>query len=139
MAKCDVCGKPAGWLLDRCDACEDERQRKLQAKRGTNSTSLQLQSGLILVTLFRVIAIAQVLGGVILCAQLWPSEADLRIFGGRTIAYMPALTWSIAGFVSSLLFWAVGDGLLYLSEINRSLQRLTNSQVASTPPSDPPF
>ena len=73
-----------------------------------------------LVVVFRVLAALELLGGAILTVQLWPGEAKAG-YEWRAVAYVPALTWLSAGVVFGFLFWAIGDGLLYLRQIRDAL------------------
>lgn len=72
-------------------------------------------SGLTL--LLYIIGVLEIIGGIILCAKLWP-VAGHWLFSG----YMPALTWLFTGIISGVLFLAAGRGLDYLKEIRENIQ-----------------
>ena len=86
-----------------------------------------------LTVLFRIIAALEMIGGVMFCAQLWPGDPEPG-YTWKTAAYVPALTWLIAGFVFGLMFWALGDGLLYLRDI-RSILAESRATSAGAPQS----
>lgn len=69
-----------------------------------------------LTILFYVLAGLSLLGGIILCGQLWPDNPGYRN-GRETIAYLPSITWLTVGVVEFALFTAIGQGLFYLRQI----------------------
>ena len=66
--------------------------------------------------IFWIIAVLQMVCGVVLCAQLWPGEPEAG-YHWKAITYVPSLTWLTAGFISGFLFIAIGQALLYLRDI----------------------
>jgi len=70
-----------------------------------------------LTVLLYVIGVLEIIGGIILCAKLWPA-AGHWLFSG----YMPALTWLFTGIISGVLFLAAGQGLDYLKGLHDNIQ-----------------
>ena len=54
-----------------------------------------------------------ILGGIILCAVVWPGDPGSGYYWKAT-AYTPSMTWLFSGLVSGMLFFAVGSALTYL-------------------------
>ena len=69
-----------------------------------------------LIVLFYVLAGLSLLGGVILCAKLWPGDPG---YGSewKIIAYTPSFTWLTVGIVEFAFFTAIGQALTYLKQI----------------------
>ena len=101
----------SGAVADRGSISERSSQAQVHPKSETLPA---------LTVLFRIVAALEMVGGVSLCAELWPGNPEPG-YTWKTVAYVPALTWLIAGFVFGLLFWAIGDGLLYLRDIRAYL------------------
>lgn len=69
-----------------------------------------------LTVLFFVLAGLSLLGGLVLCGQLWPGDPGYgRVW--KTIVYIPSITWLTVGVVQFALFTAIGQGLSYLRQI----------------------
>jgi len=66
--------------------------------------------------IFYLISFLGLLGGIFFCIVLWPGDPG---FGKewKSIAYIPALTWLMAGIIECALFFAIGLGLKYLRAI----------------------
>ena len=79
----------------------------------------------ILAQTFRVLAVLEMIGGLILCALLWPGEPEPG-YKWQFAAYLGAITWISAGIIFGLLFLAVADGLRYLHDIREFLKRLAD-------------
>ena len=77
-----------------------------------------------LATVFRVLGVLEILGGIVICFVMWPGEARVG-YEWRAIAYMPALTWLIAGIIFGCLFLAVAEGLTYLCQIRDAVTKKT--------------
>jgi len=71
-----------------------------------------------------VLGALEILGGVILCVKLWPGEPEP---GYRWLftAYLPALTWLMAGIISGFFFFVVSAILTHLDRIRRTLEDFT--------------
>jgi hypothetical protein len=65
------------------------------------------------------LGVVEILAGLTLCAELWPSEPE-KGYVWRTTAYVPALTWLATGIISGCLSWALALGLAYLKGIYRN-------------------
>jgi len=74
-----------------------------------------------LASCFYVVGVLAIIGGIVLCSQLWPGKVDPG-YRWLTSAYMPALTWLFTGLLSGLFSFAVGAGLTYLKAIYENTQ-----------------
>ena len=71
-----------------------------------------------LTIVFYIVGVLEIIGGLILCMQLWPNPKELGYRSEyESTAYVPALTWLFAGLISGFLFFAVGEVLKYLHYI----------------------
>jgi len=64
------------------------------------------------------------LGGIILCVQLWPGEPRTG-YEWKTIVYIPSIIWLTVGIVESALFGAMGQVLIYLKKIVKNTKRMS--------------
>jgi hypothetical protein len=90
----------------------------------------------LLTTVFRGLAGLEMIGGLLACAALWPGTPELG-YTWKTVAYIPALTWLVAGFIFGFLFLALGEALLYLRDIRSRLRLLTLTADALVVPQQP--
>lgn len=132
---CEICGeKVTAWSarydasIVHCKKCFKTSIAKefinkklsdpsiLNSSPPDNSTLKESNDGhSFLSLLFFFLAGLSLLGGLILCALLWPGNP-----GGdewSTLAYIPAITSFTIGLVQFALFAAFGQGLHYLSQI----------------------
>ncbi len=70
-----------------------------------------------------VIGVLAIIGGIVQCITLWPSE-PFAGYQWLPTAYVPALTWLVAGLVSGILFFAVAAVLVYLADIRDYLRAI---------------
>jgi hypothetical protein len=70
-----------------------------------------------------LIGVLQIIGGIGLCVYLWPGEPQPG-YPWLPAAYVPALTWLVAGLVSGILFFAVAAVLVYLADIRDYLRAI---------------
>jgi hypothetical protein len=84
--------------------------------------------------LLSVIGALTILGGVILCIQTWPGDADAG-YSWKPIAYTASLTWLFSGIIAGVLFFAGAAALTYLRD-TRDLTRqiLSRLSVPETKP-----
>ena len=75
-----------------------------------------------LATAFRLFGVLEIVGGIILCALLWPGHSA-AVSDAGIIAYVPALTWLLGGVIFGCLFLAIAEVLTYLRQIRDSLAR----------------
>jgi hypothetical protein len=78
--------------------------------------------------LLSVIGALTILGGVILCVQTWPGDADAG-YSWKPIAYTASLTWLFSGIVAGVLFFAGAAALTYLRD-TRDLMRQILSRLS---------
>jgi hypothetical protein len=114
---CAACGKRNENTMDHCSNCK--------AKKSVAATSLGSQpmpepQEPTLAGVFRVLGLLEFMGGVLLCYLLWPGEAGSG-YQWRPLAYLPSLTWLMAGVIFGCLFLGVGQVLTYLCQIRDSL------------------
>jgi hypothetical protein len=80
--------------------------------------------------LLSVIGALTILGGVILCVQTWPGDADAG-YSWEPIAYTASLTWLFSGIIAGVLFFAGAAALTYLRDtrdlMKQILSRLSRS------------
>jgi vacuolar-type H+-ATPase subunit I/STV1 len=74
-----------------------------------------------LTAVFRVLAVLEMLGGIVLCNVFWPGEPEIG-YKWRVTAYVPAITWLTAGLVSGFLFLALANILHYLNDISVAMR-----------------
>lgn len=152
---CEICGeKVTQWSVRyeadvmHCKKCYKTSAAKefIDKKYSTPSTSNTSISSKFTVEkndieysflslLFFFLAGLSLLGGLILCGQLWPGDPGYRN-EWKTIAYIPAITWFTVGLVQFALFAAFGQGLHYLRQIvsnteepNKSIQPTANASA----------
>jgi hypothetical protein len=112
----------------RCDCGYDFATRQVAVRIPTvprRPAAPAIHAAPVLATVFRVLGTLEIIGGLIMCFSLWPGEAGSG-YEWRTTAYMPALVWLSAGIIFGCLFFAVAEGLTYLSEIRDAVSDLTN-------------
>tara|TARA_Y100000991_G_scaffold129747_1_gene97765 strand:+ start:1209 stop:1607 length:399 start_codon:yes stop_codon:yes gene_type:complete len=123
MAKCNKCGVSIPMMCSLCETCAE----KAEAEATTNfqdSRSPQfkeVQAGEVssyppLSILLFILAGLSMLGGMILCGQLWPGDPGYGM-EWQTAAYLPGLTALTVGLIQFALYTAVGLGLAYLKQI----------------------
>ncbi|AMJ86158.1 MULTISPECIES: hypothetical protein [Alteromonas] len=97
------------WFIDESeDASKPNTSSSIATDNNADSPPLTI--------LFYVLAGLSLLGGIILCSQLWPDNLGYRD-KWETIAYLPSITWLTIGIVEFALFTAIGQGLHYLRQI----------------------
>jgi hypothetical protein len=75
-----------------------------------------------------VVGVLDIIGGLVVCTQLWPGKPDAG-YEWLISAYIPALTWLGAGFVSGLFCFAAAAALQCLRDI-RSCARAMEDRLA---------
>jgi hypothetical protein len=78
--------------------------------------------------LLSVIGALTILGGVILCVQTWPGDADAG-YSWKPIAYTASLTWLFSGIIAGVLFFAGAAALTYLRD-TRDMTRQILSRLS---------
>ena len=70
-----------------------------------------------------ILGVLEILGGIVLCAKLWPGAPEP---GYRWLftAYIPALTWLAAGIISGFFFFVISAILTRLHNIQIVLETL---------------
>lgn len=68
---------------------------------------------------------------LILCAEFWPSSLN-NGKEWRMVAYIPSITWFIAGTFQSVLFISIGEGLHYLKRITSNTDPINNPIQSNT-------
>ena len=144
MDICITCGeRRAAFLSKECNPCMDIRMRKSFGSTRPSSADSFDQPAVgpgdvgysFLSLVFFLLAGLSLLGGIVLCSQLWPGDPG---YGKewKTLAYIPAITWLTAGIVQLSLFAAFGQGLHYLKQIvsntrkpNKSIQPTANASA----------
>ena len=95
----------------------DNENSTSDSSTSVKSTSVEknLEYSVLSLLLF-FLASLSLLGGLVLCVQLWPGDPG---YGNqwKTIAFIPAITSLSAGVVQLALFAALGQGLHYLKQI----------------------
>ena len=101
-----------------CGTCFDKNQAKELGfiNNALNPLATANSQVPILSIIFYVLALVGLLGGIILCINLWPGEPDYG-YGWKVAAYIPAITWLTVGVVQAALFAAIGQTLIYLQGI----------------------
>jgi hypothetical protein len=69
-----------------------------------------------LAILLVVVGCLDILGGIILCVNLWPGEARSG-YAWLAEAYIPAVTWLASGFVAGLFSFAAAAVVSHLKAI----------------------
>lgn len=79
---------------------------------------------------FYVIGAFEIASGVILCVFWWPGTfRDSVLYGSKLYGsnadfiYLPSFAALIGGFISGLLFFAIGSALEYLHIISKNLDK----------------
>ena len=92
-----------------------------------------------LAVLFVVVGCLDVLGGILVCAALWP-PAPPSGYESTSIAYVPALAWLVAGLVSALfaftlaaLIWRLDALRWRVESMQRSLSTIEAAVCKTTP------
>lgn len=133
---CEICGeKVTQWSaryeadVVHCKKCFETTEAKEFISKKYMDTSAKESSTLgksipdqnsteysFLSLLLFLLAGLSLLGGLVLCAQLWPDDPG---YGNewKMLAFIPAITWLTAGVVQFALFSALGQGLHYLRQI----------------------
>jgi hypothetical protein len=84
-----------------------------------------------LADVFYLLGFLQIVGGIVLCVELWPDSKALEAsYKYTTMAYIPALTWLSVGLVGGLLFFAVAEGLAYLNDIKQEIRQFRKKSPA---------
>jgi hypothetical protein len=115
---CAACGKRNENTLDHCTNCNAKKPAAATSSGSQPAPTPQVPT---LTELFRILGSLEIIGGVVLCCLLLPGEAGSG-YQWKTLAYLPSLTWLMAGVISGCLLLAVGEALRYLCEISDSLR-----------------
>ncbi len=100
-------------------------EREAQLRQVEHPWRLPNQRGIApaIVVALVLVGFLEMLGGVILCAALWP-EAPRYGQELPFAAYVPSLVWLIAGFVSAIFTFAIAAVVKYLADIRDRLREI---------------
>jgi len=120
--KCPYCRKDVASTAETCPHCHMRIAQFTSSRRFRPSNHAPPASPPVpgLAIIFRFLAVLEIIGGLVLCSELWPGEPRPE-YQWKTEAYIPALTWLMAGLISGCLFLAIAKALIYLSQISNSL------------------
>lgn len=129
---CPYCRKPIGIIADNlgdeatCPECFSRVTARgasapdaaLSAPEETpsHSTTDDDAGGPALSTAFRIAAVLEMAGGLILCRVFWPGDAG-DDYSWKAGAYMMSITWLFSGLLFGMLFLAIAEVLHYLKRI----------------------
>lgn len=125
MKKCSKCGASVSSISSLCGSCS--KQMYADAQSSSQKTVTSYSEGLLmhqnkvlsyprLSVLLFVLAGLSLLGGIILCVQLWPGDAGYGM-EWKAVAYISGITALTVGLVQFALYTAIGLGLAYLKQI----------------------
>src|SRR5437879_3284367 len=98
---CPACGKRNEHSSNHCVYCA--ALKPARSAPGTTPPQPAAPSIPGLAIMFRFLAVLEIIGGLIMCGSLWPGEAG-EGYQWKAVAYVPALTWLMAGLIFGCLF-----------------------------------
>lgn len=143
--KCPYCRKDVASTVETCPHCHMRVAQFTSSKRSRPPNHARPASPPVpgLAIIFRFLAVLEIIGGLVICSELWPGEPRPG-YQWNTEAYIPALTWLMAGLISGCLFLAIAKVLIYVSQISNSLAHTVRdynsrreSSAASPLPEEP--
>lgn len=147
MAICETCGKHYSWFASpalvegdiAAGMCKECFAARRAAESRGETWEPEVEKGLVaagitvasvptrppevlrpLPVIFRILAVLEFLGGVVLCYLLWPARH------AEDYNHITPLVFLMAGIIFGCLFLAIAEALIYLRDIRDSLARKTN-------------
>ncbi len=125
--RCRFCGNKNAITSDACSECGRPRFSTASAAVDAlplgSAEAIKRDSEPALASIFRILGVLEMVGGIVLCIVLWPGKPESG-YAWTESAYVPSITWVAAGFVFCFLFFAVAEGLAYLNDLKKQTHRI---------------
>ena len=128
--RCTSCGNENPESVGSCFNCASPRSHSEtdMGEPGLTSAVAPEEPSPVLPVVFRVLAVANIVGGIVLAVILRPGEPPAGYSGWKANAYVDSVTWFLVGLFGAFLLLAIADGLAYLNDMRISLRQIAGRE-----------